>query len=425
MKTTTVQLRHSMNRAPLPLALLLIPLALACFVLSATAWATCQNGCLTSENTVLGDDALSSDTTGFQNTATGFKALFSNTIGHQNTATGDDALFNNTTGYFNTANGASALFSNTTGYYNTATGLLALAFNTTGFENTANGADALYLNSTGSQNTATGIFALFLNTTGYDNTATGFSALANNTSGTFNTANGEIALYNNLTGSSNTAIGAGALSNNVYGSNNIAVGFEAGLRCGTGNNNIYIGNRGSTATISESRTIRIGEQQGRTFVAGISGVTVAGGVGVIVDTNGQLGTVVSSKRFKDGIKAMDRASEAILALKPVTFRYKHELDPAGIPQFGLVAEDVEKVNPDLVARDDQGKPFTVRYEAVNAMLLNEFLKEHRKVEKLEATVAQQHKDFETAVAELKGQIQKVSARLEVTKTAPQTVLNNR
>jgi len=413
MKMITSATRNSINHAPYQLALLFIPLALAWLALAPQARATCQNGCLTSENTVLGDDALSSDTTGFQNTATGFKALFSNTIGHQNTATGDDALFNNTTGYFNTANGASALFSNTTGYYNTATGLLALAFNTTGFENTANGADALYLNSTGSQNTATGIFALFLNTTGYDNTATGFSALANNTSGTFNTANGEIALYNNLTGSSNTAIGAGALSNNVYGSNNIAVGFEAGLRCGTGNNNIYIGNRGSTATISESRTIRIGEQQGRTFVAGISGVTVAGGVGVIIDANGQLGTVVSSKRFKDNIKPMDKASEAILALKPVTFRYKHELDPKGIPQFGLVAEDVEKINPDLVARDAEGKVFTVRYEAVNAMLLNEFIKARRQID------SQQQQ-----IEELTAGLQKVSAQLELNKSAPQTVLND-
>src|SRR5438045_6845086 len=155
-----------------------------------------------------------------------------------------------------------------------------------------------------------------------------------------------------------------------------------------GNNNSYIVNRGSTATISESRTIRIGEQQGRTFVAGISGVTVAGGVGVIIDANGQLGTVVSSKRFKDNIKPMDKASEAILALKPVIFRYKHELDPKGIPQFGLVAEDVEKVNPDLVVRDRDGKVYSVRYEAVNAMLLNEFLKEHKKVQELEATVTQ-------------------------------------
>ena len=401
-------------------------------LLSATvspqARATCQQGCLTNGNTVLGEDALSSNTTGIDNTATGFQALFSNTTGHENTASGDEALTNNTTGYANTATGWQTLFSNTTGYYNTATGFSALRNNTTGFENTATGLDALTLNTTGSQNTANGIFALNLNTTGYDNTATGFSALANNTSGTFNTANGEIALYYNLTGSSNTAIGAGALTNNVYGSNNIAVGFEAGLKCATGNNNIYIGNLGSTATISESRTIRIGEQQGRTFVAGISGVTVAGGVGVIVDTNGQLGTVVSSKRFKDGIKAMDRASEAILALKPVTFRYKRELDPKGIPQFGLVAEEVEKVNPDLVARDDQGNPYTVRYEAVNAMLLNEFLKEHRKVESLEKAMAEQQKENAAMRAMLKeqaAQLQKVSARLEVTKTAPQTVLNNR
>src|SRR5205814_6573041 len=110
--------------------------------------------------------------------------------------------------------------------------------------------------------------------------------------------------------------------------------------------------------------------------------TVPSGVGVIVGSNGQLGTVVSSARFKDAIQPMDKASEAILALKPVTFRYKKDLDPDGIPQFGLVAEDVQKINPDLVARDEQGKPYTVRYEAVNAMLLNEFLKEHQTVQDL-------------------------------------------
>src|SRR5207244_3757475 len=171
----------------------------------------------------------------------------------------------------------------------------------------------------------------------------------------------------------------------------------------------------------ESRTIRIGTTPThlRTFVAGISGVTVAGGVGVIIDTNGQLGTVVSSERFKDGIKPMDRASEAILALKPVTFRYKHELDPEGIPQFGLVAEDVEKVNPALVARDAEGKVFTVRYEAVNAMLLNEFLKEHRKVQELEANAARQQKQIEALTAGL----QKVSAQIEASKSAPQIVNN--
>ena len=196
-----------------------------------------------------------------------------------------------------------------------------------------------------------------------------------------------------------------------------------GINLTSGSNNIDIGNPG---LVGESKRIRIGTAgtQKATFIAGISGATVPNGVGVIVGSNGQLGTVTSSARYKEAIKPMDKASEAILALEPVTFRYKHELEPAGIRQFGLVAEEVEKVNPDLVARDDQGKPYSVRYEAVNAMLLNEFLKEHRKVEKLEATVAQQHQDFETAIAELKAQVQKVSARLELSKSAPQTVLNN-
>ena len=239
--------------------------------------------------------------------------------------------------------------------------------------------------------------------------------------------------------------------NNTTGSSNIALGASAGQNLTTGSNNIDIGNAG---VAGESNTIRIGTvgTQTNTFIAGISGVTVAGGVGVIVDTNGHLGTVVSSERFKDAIKPMDKASEAILALKPVTFRYKHELDPEGIPQFGLVAEQVEKVNPDLVARDEQGKVYTVRYEAVNAMLLNEFLKEHRKVEeqgrklpeqevtiaeqrksfqasitKLEATVAHQRKEMEALTASLKeqaAQIQKVNDQLEVSKAAPQMVVNN-
>src|SRR5262249_4122724 len=213
---------------------------------------------------------------------------------------------------------------------------------------------------------------------------------------------GSQALLFNRSGDDNTAVGVNALLN-AMGSSNIALGSNAGLNLTTGSNNIYIGNAGSSS--GEAAKIRIGTTgvQLATFIAGISGVTVPAGVGVIVGTDGKLGTVVSSERFKDAIKPIDKASEAILALQPVTFRYKHELDPDGIQQFGLVAEDVEKVNPALVARDDQGKPYTVRYEAVNAMLLNEFLKEHRKVETLEATVAQQHKDFEAAVAELKGQ----------------------
>jgi hypothetical protein len=206
--------------------------------------------------------------------------------------------------------------------------------------------------------------------------------------------------------------------NNTTGSFNIALGAGAGGNLTAGSNNIDIANRG---VAGESGTIRIGitERHTNTFIAGISGITVAGGVGVIIDSDGHLGTVVSSERFKDEIKPMDNASEAILALKPVTFRYKHELDPKGIPQFGLVAENVEKVNPDLVARDDQGKPYTVRYEAVNAMLLNEFLKEHR-------TVQQQQKEIEALKAELKAQrafIQAVNDKVERSKSAPQIVDN--
>jgi trimeric autotransporter adhesin len=248
-----------------------------------------------------------------------------------------------------------------------------------------------------------------------------------------NTAVGDNALLNLTSGRDNTAIGFDALINNTTGSSNIALGPSAGVSITTGKDNIYIGNKG---TAGKSNTIHIGTNgiQKFTFIAGISGATVASGVGVIVDTNGHLGTIESSARFKEAIKPMDKASEAILALQPVTFRYKQELDPEGIPQFGLVAEQVEKVNPDLVARDDQGKPYTVRYEAVNAMLLNEFLKEHRKVETLEATVAQLKstvaqqqegmKVFTATLKEQASQIQKVSAQLEVTKPAPQMVANN-
>jgi hypothetical protein len=216
-----------------------------------------------------------------------------------------------------------------------------------------------------------------------------------------------------------TATGHDALLNNTTGSFNIALGAEAGGNLTTGSNNIDIANRG---VAGEADTIRIGtrERHTNTFIAGINGVTVAGGVGVIIDIHGHLGTVVSSARFKDEIKPMDKASETILALKPVTFRYKHELDPKGIAQFGLVAEDVEKVNPDLVAHDADGKAYTVRYEAVNAMLLNEFLKEHRKVQDLERNAVRQQKQIEALTAGL----QKVSVQLELSKPAPQTVLNN-
>ena len=363
-------------------------IAFACFALSPKAQAVCQEGCLRNDNTATGRDALI-NTTGSQNTANGFQALFSNTIGNSNTATGWEALTANITGNNNTATGTGSLQSNVSG----------------------------------TENTATGVDALFINTTGSNNTATGAFALANVTIGSDNTATGEEALESNTTGHDNTATGTGALAVNTTGSSNIAIGSNAGLNLTTGSNNIDIGNAGVAA---EANTSRIGTQgiQTKTFIAGVS-VTGVTGSAVTVNTNGQIGVAPSSERFKEAIKPMDKASEAILALKPVIFRYKKELEPAGIAQFGLVAEQVEKVNPDLVAHDEHGKPYTVRYEAVNAMLLNEFLREHSKVEKLEATVAHQRKDFEAAVTDLRGQIRKVSAQLEVNNASPETVSNNR
>ena len=362
-------------------------------------------------NTASGLEALYYNTTGFNNTASGFEALFDNTTGGNNSASGAFALFYNTTGFNNTASGYEALRSNTTGSNNTASGLDALYGNTSGGNNTAYGRNALVSNTTGSNNTGLGYLSLKSNGVGAFNTATGLSALYGNTSGSSNTGSGVNALYSNSTGGSNSALGRNALVNNTSGSNNIAVGLSAGGNLTTGSNNIMIGNVGVS---DESNRIRLGTQgtQTSTYVAGISGVTVAGGVGVVVNSQGQLGVLSSSARYKEGIAPMGDASAAILALEPVSFRYKQELDPEGIPQFGLVAEEVAKVNPELVARDDQGRPYTVRYEAINAMLLNEFLKVHRKVEeqeamitqaktiigKLEAAIAQQQEGFQEAIA---------------------------
>jgi hypothetical protein len=389
---------QSKNTTILPV---LIALTLGCFGLSPQAQAVCEEGCLTNANTVLGEDALSNNTTGSSNTAIGLYALRYNTAGN-----------------FNTANGAYALSSNTTGHWNTATGLNTLYLNTTGSNNTANGHSALKFNTTGSNNTANGDEALYYNTTANNNTATGANALRNTTGGG-NVANGGFALYHNTTGSFNTVDGAKALGNNTSGNSNIALGYLAGQNLTTGSYNIYIANAGGSG--GESAKIRIGTRgtQTATFIAGISGTAVVGDT-VVVDGNGQLGTVASAARFKKEIKPIDKTSESILALKPVTFRYKHEIDPAGIPQFGLVAEEVEKVNPDLVARDVEGKAYTVRYEAVNAILINEFLKGHREVHEQKATIARQQKQIEALT---KG-LQKVSAQLEASKPAPQIVRNN-
>lgn len=327
-----------------------------------------------------------------------------------NTAEGTNALFSLTSGTSNTALGYKVLFSTTTGDNNTAVGTGALRDNIGGSHNTAVGVNALFRNKS-IANTATGFEALFSNTTGIWNTADGFEALLNNTTGLANTAAGFRALENNVSGSNNTALGYEALLNNT-GNSNIAVGLLAGASLTSGDSNIDIGNGG---VAGESDTIRIGAKgtHTSTFIAGISGSTVANGVGVIVGTGGKLGTIVSSARFKEKIRPMDKASEALLQLKPVSFNYKKELDPNGIPQFGLVAEEVAKVDPDLVVRGEDGQLITVRYEAVNAMLLNEFLKEHGRV-------AQQQKEIDelrSAVKEQAAQIQRVSAQVAVQKSA--------
>jgi len=411
-KTTTPLARDSISRSPLRYGLFLIPLVLAAFALWPTAQAQLSpppDGGYAGDNTAEGTDALFSLTTGTENTAIGFDALFSNTTGDSNTATGSIALGSNTTGVRNTANGFAALNSNTTGERNTATGRAALTFNTTGNNNTADGHDALFSNTTAIRNTATGSFALFSNTTGPNNTAIGY-----------------FALFSNTTGNSNTASGYDALLNNTTGIGNIALGNFAGSNLTTGDNNIDVGNVG---VAGESNTIRIGVvgTQTATFVAGIMGKTVPMSTPVFVNANGQLGTTPSSARFKDEIKPMDKASEAILALKPVAFRYKKEIDPKGVPQFGLVAEEVERVNPNLVVRDEKGQIYTVRYDAVNAMLLNEFLKEHRTVQEQKATIAQLKQDFaeqQRQIETLTAGLQKVSAQLEVSKPAPHMVLSN-
>jgi hypothetical protein len=294
--------------------------------------------------------------------------------------------------------------------------MFAMHANTTGIANTATGTDTLTANTTGGNNTASGVGALANNTTGGSNTATGNGAL-NSSNGNANTSAGDSSLRFNTSGNNKTDTGFEALVNNTTGSNDIGLGISAGGNLTNGSNNIDIGN---ADVAGESSRIRIGTTgtHTRTFIAGINGAAVSGAA-VKVNAAGQVGTAPSSQRFKDEIKPMDKTSEAILALKPVTFHYKKELDPEGIPQFGLVAEQVAKVNPDLVARDEQGKPYTVRYEAVNAMLLNEFLKEHHQVQDLKAIVAQQQKEIEGLTAGL----QKVSAQIEASKPAPQVVNN--
>ena len=359
------------------------------------------------DNTAVGTAALLFNTAGEDNTATGFQALANNNDGNGNTAVGSFALFSNTDGDQNTAIGLGALQSNITGEDNIANGTSALGRNVEGSWNTAVGSQALAAN-TGYNNSAIGFEALSSNTDGSFNIAVGRSALMNSTLATFNTAIGQDSLLLSTIGGGNTGVGYGALSSTTTGSNNTALGYYAGWGVNDAFNVICIGSLGQNVSNS-------------TWIANIWAVTPQSGntAPVVVSDNGQLGILASSKRFKKDIASMDKSSENILSLKPVTFHYK--TDAKETPQFGLIAEDVAKVNPALVLPDKDGKPYTVRYDAVNAMLLNEFLKEHRKVEKLEAAL----RAVNERLAEQDAKIQKVSAQVELSNGAPKTVQNNR
>jgi len=417
------------------------------------------------QNTAEGEDALFSLGTGPNNTAVGFHVLYSNVYPWNNTAIGSNALMSNVNGYYNTAIGSQALASTTytgnntavgyaalsvatgfadsdnvaigfqamanagcysstavgsgalqndVGLLNTAIGKEALTANTTGQNNTALGWRTLFANKTGVSNLASGLQSLFSNTTGNDNTAAGVQSLLFNTIGSANTADGKSALISNTTGSNNVAVGSNALSGNMTGNNNIGLGDSAGGYLTSGSNNIDIGNQGLAA---ESGVIRLGTEGTQTaaYIAGIrtSGLAVATGIGITDD--GRLGVRVSSRRYKEGIRPMAEASEAIFSLQPVAFHYKRELDPKGIPQFGLVAEDVAKISSELVLRDVEGKPLTVRYDEVNVMLLNEFLKEHKKVEaqgKELAVQASEIVELKSALARQAEALEKVSAGLD-------------
>jgi hypothetical protein len=422
MKTKNMKplhLRKSICRSPLRLGSLIIPLVLVCFALlpGVQAVVPAPDGGYPGGNTAEGQSALLSLTTGGFNTAAGFLSLSSNT-----------------TGAFNTGVGAGTLLANTADQ-NTATGAGALLSNTIGLNNTANGAFALFNNTEGIENTATGVQALFNNTIGFKNTANGAFALFHNTTGVLNTAYGRQALFSNTTGSFNTAIGHDTLANNTTGNNNLVLGSN-GANITTANGVICIGSVGANV----SSSCFIGQIRGKT-------TQNANAVPVVIDSADQLGTVSSSRRFKKEITPMDKASEAILGLNPVTFQYKS--DDTNTPCFGLIAEEVAQVNPDLVVRDDKGEIYTVRYDAVNAMLLNEFLKEHRRVEAqkamiarqredFEAALSQQRRDFEATITELKkgiqtvtvrlseqaAQIQKVNAQMEVSKPVARIALSN-
>ncbi len=419
------------------------------------------DGSIPGSNNGEGVGVLVSRTTGIWNTGTGFEALNHLTAGNQNTATGLRALASDVNGGYNTGTGVLSLFSNTSGFFNSATGAYSLANNTIGLRNTAAGYAALYRNADGTDNTAAGFAALYHNTTAAFNCAFGEFALFNNLKAWTNNAFGVEALFNNLTGETNNAFGTGALFANTEGESNNAFGHDALESTETGVWNNAFGFQALDSNVSGSFNTAIGDSAGfdvtgdgnvcigegvfgetgvddSTYIRNINTTAqpiVVGVDGVTVDlTTGRLGHGVSSQRYKEQIKPMDKASELLFSLKPVTYRYKKEIDPKQTLDFGLIAEEVAKVSPELAIRDAKGQVSNVRYNAINAMLLNEFLKEHQQVveqqatiAELKSTVAQQQKGMDVLTAQLKEQatqIQKVSAQIEVSRPVPKVVLNN-
>jgi hypothetical protein len=390
-------------------------------------------------NTVVGDQAFeweyineepdgscppSGSTCGAGNTAAGFAALSTNTTGNFNSAFGEGVLGQNIGGSYNTAIGHQALGGNVNANYNTATGYGALISNNAN-SNTASGYEALYANTAGDDNTASGYEALYSNTTADYNTASGYGALYSN-NGVSNTASGYEALYANTSGTDNTASGVHALAANTSGSNNIAEGYHAGFNLTTGSNNIAIGSPGVKA---ESGVIRIGTISGTTstqlaaYIAGIYGVTTGtAGTAVFIDSSGQLGTVSSSIRYKEDVQPMADSSQRLLKLRPVKFRYK-KADALGEKpiQYGLIAEEVAEVYPELVVRDaTTGRIDGVRYDELAPILVDEVQKQQRRMaaqdERIRAQAAQirhlkmQQKQFAT-LAEIKDLRQELRAAL--------------
>jgi len=361
-----------------------------------------------SRNTGSGTFVLEENTTGSANSAFGMDALQDNTTGSNNTASGIYALEDNTTGSGNTASGGSALQGNTTGVGNTASGEYALEDNQNGNDNTATGYSAL-VNSAGSYNTASGYEALYSNINGNYNSASGYFALHDNTTGQQNSASGVQAMYGNHTGNFNTASGTDALYSNTSGSSNIAEGYKAGYALTTGSNNIDIGNLGVAA---ESGTIRIGTTSTHTatYIAGISGTSVTGSA-VVVSSTGQLGVTVSSERYKMAIAPMGSYTAKLTQLRPVTFHLK--TDPGGALQSGLIAEEVAKVYPELVIRDEKGRIDGVRYDELAPMLLNEVQKQQQKNDAQDAEIhalKQQLTQVLAALLKIQGKSERVAQR---------------